>query len=74
MNGGILKANNQLVLDPNGRSEKICYCEKCTLDQLSGQCSMQTIFAPLRREEFILGFHYFDRKKEKKKKELLIVC
>lgn len=38
MNGGILKANNQLVLDLNGRSEKLCCCEKCPLDQLSGQC------------------------------------
>lgn len=63
MNGGILKANIQLVFSLNGRSKKICCCEKHPLDQLGGRCSMQIVFAPLLLEEFSLGFHYFDRKK-----------
>jgi len=60
MNGGILKANIQLVLHLNGRSKKVCCCEKCILDQLGAWCSMQTIFAPVLLEEFSLGFHNFD--------------
>lgn len=60
MDGGTLKSNIQLVPDLNGRSKEIRCCEKCPLDQLGDQCSMQAVPAPLRLEEFSLGFHYLD--------------